>query len=163
MKTIFTAALLMVLAVPAFAADSAKASKDTDAIRNSIGEFFGLWNKNDVKGMITHWADDASLINPMGKAANGKAEIEKLLTEEQTTVFKGSTAKLVSLTAKSITSNIDWIDAEMTVDNAHGPDGAAMPQMKNHIAGLMQKKGGKWLISAARPYSFMTPPPAKKN
>ncbi len=163
MKMIFALALLLVLPVPAFAADAAKAAMNTDAIQESFSEFFASWNKHDVKGMITHWADDASLINPTGRAAKGKAEIAKLLTDEQTTVFKDSTAKILSVTTKPITGSIDWYDAEMTVDNALAPDGAAMPQMKIHIAGLMQKKGGKWLVYAARPYEFITPPPAKRN
>jgi uncharacterized protein (TIGR02246 family) len=166
MKTAFMAALIMaftVLGVPSFAADSVKSSKDTNEIYNSFSKFFESWNKHDVKGMIAHWTDNASLINPMGRAANGKAELEKLLTDEQTMIFKDSTANLLSLTTQSVARNVAWYDGEMTIDNAMGPDGAAMPELKIHITGLMQKDPGRWLVRAARPYSFTAPPPAKNN
>jgi uncharacterized protein (TIGR02246 family) len=160
MKTIIAVALMLGLALPAFAADSARASRNTEAIRKSFEGFFGSWNKHDPKEMTAYWAGDASLINPMGRVANGKAEIEKLMSDEQATVFKDSTAKLVSIETRPVSGGLSWYDAEMTVDNAIGADGKAMPLMKMHVAGLMQKKGGKWLVFAARPYAFL-PPPAK--
>jgi len=163
MKAILTAALLMVLAVPAFAADGAKEMKLNRAIHDALTEFFDAWNTHDVKAMVTHWARKSSLINPMGKHAKGREEITALFNDEQATTFRQSTAKLASLDAKQVGGSQAWYDAEMTVDNALGPDGKAMPQMKFHIAGLMQKKGGKWLIYAARPYVFLPPPSANKS
>ncbi len=163
MKTIITAALLMVLAVPAFAADGSRGMKLNGAINEAFTGFFDSWNKHDVDGMVAHWTRNASLINPMGRKAKGKDEIRALLNDEQTTIFRQSIAKIVSLDAKRVGDRLAWYDAEMTVDNALGPDGAAMPQMKMHIAGLMQRKGHKWLLYAARPYAFLPPPPAKRN
>jgi uncharacterized protein (TIGR02246 family) len=161
MKKTITILLLMFLAAPAFAADGSKEMKLNSAIRDTFTSFFDSWNKHDVKGMVTHWAGNASLINPMGRQAKGKDEITALMTDEQSTIFKQSTAKLVSIDAKWIGDGFAWYDAEMTVDNAIGQDGAAMPQMKIHVAGLMKKKGGKWLVYAARPYVFLPPPPKK--
>jgi hypothetical protein len=33
-----------------------------------------------------------------------------------------------------------------------------MQSMKFHMAMIMEKKGGKWLIAEARPYAFLPPP-----
>jgi len=139
---------------------TARAGKDDEAIRAQVESFFAAWNKNDVKGMASHFADDGTIINPIGRTANGKAEIEKLFTEEHAGVFKGSTAKVVSLTSKPLKGNMAWIDFDMTVEGAHGPDGSAIPQMKYHVAGLTTGKGGKWTWNEARAYGFQQPPPA---
>jgi hypothetical protein len=81
------------------------------------------------------------------------------MTDEQTTMFKASTAKVVNLNVtRSLGSTMAFCDGEMTVDGAMGPDGSAMQQMKIHMAMVMEKKGGKWLIAEGRPYAFITPP-----
>src|SRR6266850_3427469 len=161
MKLVLTATLLTMLATPAFAADAKKVpTKSGDAIVKTAEAFFDAWNKHDVKTMVTFWDDDATLINPVGRVAHGSADIEKLLTDEQTTVFKGSTAKVVELNVtRSLGSNMAFCDGEMTVDGAQGPDGSAMPQMRIHMAVIMEKKGGRWLFADGRPYSFMPAPP----
>ena len=167
MKRLLTAALLLMLATPTFAADAKKApAKSDDAIMKTAEAFFDAWNKHDVKAMTTSWADDATLINPAGRMAHGSADIEKLIADEQTTVFKGSTAKLVDLKiTRSLGSSMVFCDGEMTVDGAQAPDGSAMSQMRIHLAVIMEKKGDRWLFAEARPYAFVPPPPspAKMN
>ena len=127
--------------------------------------FFGAWNVHDVKTMGSFWTDDATLINPMGRVAHGRAEIEKLLADEQTTVFKSSTAKVVEFeVTRSLGPTMVFCDGEMTVDGAQGPDGSAIPQMKMHLAVIMERKGDRWKFAEARPYSFARPPaPAKMD
>jgi uncharacterized protein (TIGR02246 family) len=165
-KRILTAVLLLMFATSAFAADSKKTSvKPDEAVMKTMQDFFDAWNKHDVKSMTSCWADDATLINPMGRMAHGSADIEKLMTDEQTTMFKGSTAKVVNMSVtRSLGSTMAFCDGEMTVDGALGPDGSAMQQMKIHMAMVMEKKDGKWLIAEGRPYAFIQPPAdAPKN
>lgn len=166
MKLLLAIGLLLSLAVPALAADAKPTATPDAAIMKTATAFFDAWNKNDVKTMTTFWTDDATLINPLGRKAHGPAEIEKLFTDEQTTVFKGSTAKILDLeVTRTLGSNMVLVDGEMTVDDAHGPDGAALPQMKFHLAAVMVKKGGHWMYAEARPYAFLppAPEPAKTN
>jgi uncharacterized protein (TIGR02246 family) len=166
MKRILTGVLLTMFATSAIAAGANKGpAKPDQAIMKAAEAFFGAWNKHDVETMVTFWADNATLINPMGRLAHGRADIEKLLTDEQTTVFKGSTAKVIELkVTRSLGSNMAFCDGEMTVDGAQGPDGSAMPQMKMHLAVIMERKGDRWMFAEARPYSFSQPPePSKTN
>jgi uncharacterized protein (TIGR02246 family) len=167
MKLILTAALLTTLTTCAVAADAMKGpAKPDQAIAAAETAFFDAWNKHDVGTMATFWTDDATLINPMGRLAHGRADIEKLLSDEQTTVFKASTAKVVGIhVTRSLGSNMVFCDGEMTVDGALGPDGSALPQMRIHLAVIMERKGGRWLFAEARPYSYIQPPPepAKPN
>ena len=166
MKRTMAAVLLLMFATSAFAAETKKATvKPDEAIMKTAEDFFGAWNKHDVKEMTSYWAEDATLINPMGRLAHGSSDITQLMTDEQTTIFKESTAKVVNLSVtRSLGSSMAFCDGEMTVDGAQGPDGSAMQSMKFHLAMVMEKKSGKWLIAEARPYSFLLPPPeAPKN
>ena len=161
MKGLLTAALLMTLTTSAIAADAKSApGKPDQAITRTAESFFDAWNKHDVGTMVSFWADDATLINPMGRVAHGRAGIEALLGDEQTTVFKASTAKVVDMqVTRSLGPNMAFCDGEMTVDGAQGPDGSAMPQMKMHLALIMERKGDRWLFAEARPYAFGQAPP----
>jgi uncharacterized protein (TIGR02246 family) len=167
MKLALTAALLALLSTSAMAADAKKApANPAQAIAKAEEAFFDAWNKHDVETMVTFWADDATLINPMGRMAHGRVDIRKLLSDEQTTVFKASTAKVVDLkVTRSLGANMAFCDGEMTVDGALGPDGSAMPQMRIHLSVIMERKGDRWMFAEARPYSFIQPPPesAKTN
>ena len=167
MKLVLTAALLTMFATSAFAADAKKMPmKSDDAIVKTAEAFFDAWNKHDAKTMATFWADDATLINPSGRQAHGTSDIEALFTDEQATMFKGSTAKVLGMkVTRSLGSTMAFCDGEMTVDGAQGPDGSAMQQMKIHLVVIMEKKGGRWLFAEARPYAFVQPPPepAKTN
>jgi uncharacterized protein (TIGR02246 family) len=167
MKFMMTVAMLALFATSAPAADakSAPATPD-DAITKACGAFFDAWNIHDVKTMTTFWADDATLINPLGRLAHGKADIEKLTTDEQTGVFKASTAKLVGVkVTRSLGSNMVFCDGEVIIDGAQAPDGSALPEMNFHMAMIMAKQGGHWVFAEGRPYAFLPPPPqpAKAN
>ena len=163
MRRILTAALLTMLTTSAIAADSKQEpAKPDEAITKTAQAFFDAWNQHDVGTMASFWADDATLLNPMGRLAHGRAEIEKLLADEQTTVFKSSTATVVDMkVTRSLGSNMVFCDGEMTVDGAQGPDGSAMPQMRLHLAMIMERKGAHWMFAEARPYSFTQPPPGQ--
>jgi uncharacterized protein (TIGR02246 family) len=162
MKLLMAAALLTVFTTSAGASDTAKAPTMPDQeIAKTAEAFFGAWNKHDIGAMAAFWTDDATLINPMGRLAHGRADIEKLLTDEQSTVFKNSTATVAGMkVTRALGANMAFCDGEMTVDGAQGPDGSALPQMKIHLAVIMERKGGHWMFAEARPYSFLQPPPA---
>src|ERR1051326_519784 len=72
------------------ASATAFAGGDDAAILKVHEDFAASWNKDDAKGMASPFADDADLINPLGRVAKGKAEIEKLYQDEHTAAFKGS-------------------------------------------------------------------------
>ncbi len=163
MRLLLVPALLAVLAVPVVAADYGKPdAKADEGITKTAYAFFDAWNRHEPKTMATYWAEDAVLINPMGRVAHGRAEIEKLLSDEQTTVFKGSTANVVSMmVTRRLGPELAFCDGEITVDGAQAPDGSALPQMRIHLAQLMERVRGRWLVAEARPYAFMpSRPPA---
>lgn len=165
MRLFRSALLLALLATPTMVVAGEKHADTPDAATaKTMDAFFAAWNTHDAKTMVSYWADDATLINPVGRAAHGKSEIEKLMADEQSTVFKASTAKLVDLkVTRSFGSGMAFCDGEMTLDGAVGPDGTALPQMKLHLALIMEKKGAGWLVKDARPFMFLPAPPENQN
>ncbi len=98
--------------VPAAAAPAAdapapmakKASKmaggDEDGVKAAFDKFSKAWADGDAKARAACFTYDASLINPFGVAANGRAEIEKVFEDENSTIGKGTTR--ASITSKFI-------------------------------------------------------------
>jgi uncharacterized protein (TIGR02246 family) len=67
-------ALLLFVAVPALADPAGDAKAQSEA-------FARAWNARDLKAVLALYADDARVIwSDEGEEANGKAEVEKLLT-----------------------------------------------------------------------------------
>jgi uncharacterized protein (TIGR02246 family) len=164
MRPFLSAVLLALITTTASAAGGEKTAAPMAAAVLKTGEaFFAAWNQHDVKAMVGYWADDATLVNPRGRVAHGKTEIDKLLSDEQTTVFKTSTAKLAELKiTRELGPGMVFCDGEMTVDGGVDPAGTALPQMRLHLAVIMAKKGSAWVFQDARPYEFIRPP-AKMN
>lgn len=149
--------LVLLPVAPAFAADAVSSGRDAEAIRKATEDFFAAWNRKDVPGLVSHWTADATVLDPTGRAAHGKAELETMFTEAHAAA--GDTVeRLVSFSARFLRKDLAWVDVDLTVDNVRGADGAAMPQAKYHLVGLVQKVAGQWLWSEGRPYPLMTPP-----
>lgn len=177
MKKILAIAALAMFATPAFAAEKADApktekkpaatatSKD-DGVKAAVAALDAAIGKHDAKALAALFADDATFIAPMGdaKLVKGKAEIEKA----HEAMFAGAGKDMVT---KHTVENIRWISkdhvfvdasVEMTGMHMDMPAGAPAPVM--HAVCVMEMKGGKWLITDARPYSVMpmpAPAPAK--
>src|SRR6266849_4002270 len=62
------------------------------------------------------WAPDGDLINPFGRWAKGRAEVEKLFTDEHTTFMKGTTYTISNYVVRfpsPAIAVVDW-DGEIT-------------------------------------------------
>ncbi len=158
MKKILLGGLaLLVAATGLWAADGGPAA----AVHARGQELAAAWAKDDAHGLAAMWAEDGDLINPFGRVAKGRAEVEKLFHDEHTTIMKGTTFNLVSETIREIapdTAIADW-DSEIT--GMQSPQGA-LPPFKNHVTVVFVKKNGQWWVAAARPAAYLPPPGAPK-
>jgi uncharacterized protein (TIGR02246 family) len=146
-------ALLLAHAVPALAA-----SKDEDAVKARVRDFIELFNKGDAKAMSAFWIDDGTLVNPVGMAARGPAEIEKVIATDVNTILKGATMEMKVVDFRTAGKDAAWVELEHSVKGGKGPDGKAMPPITFHVPCLMVKRGKTWMIADARPYAFLPPP-----
>ena len=143
--------LMMTILLATTTTAFAGGADETAAILKVHEDFAANWNKNDYKAMAAMFADDADLINPLGREAKGKAEIEKLYKDEQTTAFKGShfTSDCKG-GVRMIKPDVAVVTCSFEATGGKMPDGSAMPPLKGIYTATMVKKT-KWQVVAGRP------------
>ena len=142
------------------AEDSAKAKE----VRAVTDAWMAAWNRHDPKIMAAAWSPEGDLINPFGRWASGRAEIEKLFTEEHASFMKGTTYSITNYKARFPTPAIGVADFDGEVTGMRAADGKAMPAFKHHVFVVYAKKGNHWWMTSARAWvPLPTPgaPPAK--
>lgn len=152
---------LAAIAAPTRAADSgAKA-----AIEQLNQKFVTSWNAHDAKGMASVWAENGDLINPFGRKAGNRAEVEKLFQEEQAGVMKSSTYKLESSSVRELNRGTAVGDWEGVVTGMMDPSGKALPPFAHHVFTVYVNQGGHWWAASVRAYANPPAPkgPAKKK
>jgi uncharacterized protein (TIGR02246 family) len=139
---------------------AAHAGGPQDAAILKVHEAFAAsWNKHDHKGLAAIFADDADLINPLGRVAKGKTEIEKLYMDEQSTAFKDSQfTSDCKAGVRNVTNDVAVVTCTFEVTGAKLPDGKPMPALKGLYTATMRKAKNKWLVVAGRPMIPFAPP-----
>jgi len=151
----------MLLAVAAATASWAAEGMMTPApLHARAVEFREAWNRHDAKALAAFWTADGDLINPFGRIAKGRAAIEKLFQDEQTGIMNGTTFTIVGDSDREIAPGVAVADWDVEITGMKGPDGAAMPPLKNHVTVVWVKRDGNWWAAAARPVMY-PPPPGK--
>jgi len=127
--------------------------QDEQAIRNMVTQFVAAWNKNDAKGLASHFTSDGDLINPAGRIARGSTEVEKLFRDEQSGQFKNTRFRLTVTNIRFLKPDIAVTDLEYEINDMKGP----LSTMKGLVSLVVRKDSSQWLINACRP---MVPVPA---
>ncbi len=155
MRILLLGAVLCLVHTAAYASHTNQnTAADETAIRATANKVVSLWNTHDAKGLSELFAPDATLINPTGRVANGRPEIEKLLTDEHATIFKKSSASMGDTTIQWLNPQVVIADHDMTITGAVGHDGKTTAPTTYHVATVQTKKNNQWWISACRPYTF---------
>lgn len=127
-------------------------------VRARSQEFAAAWNRHDAKALAAYWAPDGDVINPFGRVAKGRTEVEKLFTDEHSTFMKDTTLTITSSTVRLLKPDVAFADWDVDISGMHSPDGTAMPTLKNHVNVVLVKKSGQWWFVAVRPVSYQPPP-----
>jgi len=153
---------IIAAAVCALAGIGSAAAQDAreKEIRSVSDSFVAAWNKHDAKAMAALWAPEGDLINPFGRAATGRAEVEKLFSDEHTTFMKASTYSLANYKVRFASPAIAVVDYDGEVVGVLGADGSAAPPFKHHVSAVYVKKGGHWWMFSARATAFLPSPGA---
>ncbi|MEE9179407.1 MAG: SgcJ/EcaC family oxidoreductase [Vicinamibacteria bacterium] len=153
MKTFFLALLMSLLAF-----STAIAAGDEEAIQTRLDEFVAAWNHHDAKAMAAIWAPDGDLINPFGRVAKGRPEVEKLFIDEHASFMKGTTYKVTSSSVRVLGSEAAVLDFDAEITGMKAPDGSDRPAFEHHVTIVMVKKDGAWWFVAARPVGYLPTP-----
>jgi uncharacterized protein (TIGR02246 family) len=151
MKTIWLLAVMIAVAAAVRAEESAARSGDAKAIRQLYAAYDAAWNKGDLAGLATIWADDADHVEPDGRAIKGRAAIEKELGQRFATDLKGTRSRQMIMGIRLITPDVAVVDAAYEVSGAHDAQGKSLRALQGRYVDIWLKRAGKWHIVVDRP------------
>ncbi len=128
---------------------TASTSKE-EAIRNRINEFVNAWNKHDPRAMSMVFAEDADLINPQGRVAKSRTEIEKLFKEEHSNAYKDSQMALRLAGLRFLAPDVAVGDYEFEVTGARDRSGKET-KLQGHLTDVFKQQGNAWNVATCRP------------
>ena len=123
--------------------------QDEQTIRSLATEFVSAWNKNDSKQMAACFSTDGDLINPSGRIARGRTEVERLMQEEHAGPFKGTRLNTQHKHLRFLKPDVAIADYEFEISQMRGGDGKNT--LKGHVTFVLHKENDRWLIAAGRP------------
>ena len=147
------AALTMIAATSSLAADD-KPRTEEMAIRQRTQAFGEAWNRHDGKALAAFFTDDGDLIDPSGRLARGRDQVEKFFTEMMDGPFKDSSNTFTVSHVNLIKPDVAVVDWDANLTNAKGPDGKTMPVCKHHVTVTMVRQNDQWMFAAARPVEY---------
>jgi uncharacterized protein (TIGR02246 family) len=128
------------------------------AVRNLAVSFEEAWNRHDAKALASLFTDDGDLINPAGREANGRAQIEALFTDEQSANFKTSHMRQTVTRVRALAPDLAVSTNRCEVTGMRSPSNQEMPTMNAIATFVLKNEGGAWRIAVARPMVPVTPP-----
>jgi uncharacterized protein (TIGR02246 family) len=120
------------------------------AIRKLYARYTEAWNKHEPKAMAAFWTIDGDYMEPDGRHAKGRDEVEKLFTQEQQTVFKNSTLSLTIETVWFITQDVAMVDGKYDLSGVVDLQGKQLPVRTGHLTAILLREDGTWKVAAGR-------------
>lgn len=131
-------------------ATSTKPNVET-AVQNLLASFGTAWDKHDARGLASVFAEDADLINPEGRQANGRNEIEQLFQDEHSSRFKTSRMNMTISRIRTLTPDIVVVTANGDVSGVQVPSASGPQTFHSIVTFVVQNERGTWRIVSARP------------
>ena len=119
-------------------------------IRKLYAEYTAAWNRHDPKAMASFWMLDGDYMEPDGRHPKGQAEVEKLFTQEQQTVFKESTISLTIETVWFINADVAMVDGKYDLSGVRDLEGKQLPTRSGHLTAVLMREDGTWKVAAGR-------------
>ena len=133
-----------------------KAEPSLEAACRKFNEAF---NRFDAREVASFWAEDGTLLNPVGNYGKGRAEVERVFREDAQSILGGTTSRFTITSARPVGSDCALLDCDHDVRNFRRPDGTT-GDVRLHVVILAQKKHEGWQWLDARPYMIMERPPS---
>ncbi len=126
-------------------------TEDESAIRKVAAAIAAAWERHDAKALAAFWSEEGDLIDPAGRVARGREEIEKLFADEHSTVFKTSHATISDRAVRFLKPDLAIADGSFEITGMRSPDGKDLPPLKGLYTRILVKRGGQWWVIADRP------------
>lgn len=142
----------------AWRASAAVAADAEAAARSQAAAFAAAWGRHDAKAMAAFFAEDGTLINPGGRLAVGRGEVERLFADEQSTFMAKTTLDVRVARVDRVTGDVVLVLWDALLHGAIGPDGKAS-DVNHQVTVVERRTADGWEVVAARPVVYLPPPP----
>jgi uncharacterized protein (TIGR02246 family) len=132
--------------------------RDEAAIRALEMAYDSAWNNGDVQRLVAAFAPEAVVVNPLGKSAKGRAEIQRVLGEFLNGPAKGSRHTSDVATIEFITDDVAVVDGKATVEGMAEPGDTTPAPAVHRFTDIVVRRHGTWTIAHVRAYLFAQPP-----
>jgi uncharacterized protein (TIGR02246 family) len=127
------------------------------SLEATMERFYDAFRRFDAKEFASFWAEDGTLLNPIGHYAKGRDEVERVFREDAARVFEGTTRTFAIVGARKVRDDCVLVDVDSEVQNFRRPDGTRGP-VKMHAVVLAQRTGESWEWLDVRAYGFIPAP-----
>ena len=127
------------------------------SLEANLRKFNEAFNRFDAREVASHWADDGTLLTPVGHFGRGRSGVEKVFREDTETILEGTTSRFTIVGSRPIGGDCALLDLEHELQNCKKPDGTT-GTMTLHVVILAQRSGEGWQWLDVRPYGFLPEP-----
>jgi uncharacterized protein (TIGR02246 family) len=120
------------------------------AIRDLKDIFVKALLSRDAKLRATLWAEDGTVVPPQGGFFTGRASMERHFATEGASIGPSSEARFSDYRFRFVTPDLALVDAMLTLNNVHGPDGRVQPAVPIVVVFTAIRQDGRWLIQDER-------------
>jgi len=123
-----------------------------------LGSLASVWDEHDTAAMAALWREDGDLINPFGRKASGRVQVEELLRDEHAGPMRLSSYRVVGIWARELRPGLAFLEWDGEITGMRAGDGEKLPPFKHHVSALIERRDDAWLLIAARPHTYQAPP-----
>lgn len=127
------------------------------SLATTISRFNDAFNRFDAKAVASFWADDGTLLNPLGNYGDGRSGVERVFEDDAKSLLEGSTSRFTIQRARPVGDDCTLLDVEHEAQNCRMPNGST-GTMKMHVIILARRRSDRWEWLDVRPYAFLQRP-----
>lgn len=123
---------------------------DEQAIRVLKDTFARALLSGDASLRASIWTENGTVVPPQGGLFRGRAEMAKHFQTEAQSLTRDSKATFSNYRFRFINRDVAFVDADLTLNNVHGPEGKVAPVVPISVTFTAVRKDGAWLIQDER-------------
>lgn len=115
------------------------------------------WNAGDADAFAAHWAEDGTVVSPLGQISVGRAAIR---TDEAAAFdgpMKGTRHKLTVSRTYWPQPDVAVVDGDAEISGFRDDDGAVQPPLTAKFTSVCVQRQGEWFITHLRSYIYLKP------
>ena len=124
--------------------------RDEEAIKALNDIFVAALLARDPKKRASIWLEDGTLLPPNADFLKGRAAIEKYFALELPSIGADSAAEFSNYRFDFLTSDLAFVDADLTLRNILNPDQKLLPVVPVKLVFVAERRLGKWWIRDER-------------